>query len=86
MGDPSWRRGDWLVECSWWVTSVTLHACLSANKCFDEINNQVLNQFNVGLKTLLREGLPEPGFYGDLVYKFKKLILSNEFLFNSEKS
>ena len=24
-------------------------------------------------KTLLREGLSEPEFYGDLVYKFKKL-------------
>ena len=25
-------------------------------------------------KTLLREGISEPEFYGDLVYKFKKLI------------
>ena len=30
--------------------------------------------YNVGLKTLLSEGLSEPEFYGDLVYKFKKLI------------
>ena len=28
--------------------------------------------FNVGLKTLLHQGLSEPEFYGDLVYKFKK--------------
>ena len=28
----------------------------------------------VGLKTLLGEGLSEQEFYGDLVYKFKKLI------------
>ena len=30
--------------------------------------------FNVGLKTLLREGLSEPEFYGILVYKCKNFI------------
>ena len=28
----------------------------------------------VGLKTLLLQGLSEPEFYGDLVYKFRKII------------
>ena len=28
----------------------------------------------VGLKSLLRQGLLEPAFYGDLVYKLKKLL------------
>ena len=28
----------------------------------------------VGLKTLLHQGLSEPEFYGDLVYKFKKIV------------
>ena len=41
---------------------------------------------NVGLKTLLREGLSEPEFYGDLVYKFKKLIGRNDFSFQFSKS
>ena len=36
---------------------------------------KLISKFNVGLKTLLREGLSEPEFYGDLVYKFKKLIV-----------
>ena len=45
-----------------------------------------ISKFNVGLKTLLREGLSEPEFYSDLVYKFKKLIGRNVFLFSSEKS
>ena len=35
------------------------------------------------LKTLLSEGLSEPEFYGDLVYKFKKLI--NDFSFQFRK-
>ena len=36
-------------------------------------------KYNIGLKTLLQQGISEPIFYGDLVYKFKqsleKLIL-----------
>ena len=30
------------------------------------------SKFNVGLKPLLHQGLSEPEFYDDLVYKFKK--------------
>ena len=41
--------------------------------------------YNVGLKTLLSEGLSEPEFYGDLVYKFKKFIGSNDFSFQFRK-
>ena len=33
-----------------------------------------VSKFNVGLKTLLHQGLSEPEFYGDLVYKFKKIV------------
>ena len=32
------------------------------------------NLENVGLNTLFLQGLSEPGFYGDLVYKFMKII------------
>ena len=35
--------------------------------------------------TLLREGLSEPEFYGDLVYNFKKLIRRNDFSFEFKK-
>ena len=34
-------------------------------------------KFQVGLKSLLRHGLSEPVFYGDLVYKLKKIFGSN---------
>ena len=33
----------------------------------------MISKFNVGLKLLLHQGLSEPEFYGDLVYKFKKI-------------
>ena len=37
-------------------------------------NYELVSKFNVGLKTLLHQGLSEPEFYGDLVYKFKKIV------------
>ena len=46
---------------------------------------ELISKYNVGLKTLLSEGLSEPEFYGDLVYKFKKLIGSNDFFFQFRK-
>ena len=33
---------------------------------------RTMNWFLNGLKTLLHQGLSEPEFYGDLVYKLKK--------------
>ena len=33
----------------------------------------MISKFKVGLKSLLNQGLSEPEFYRDLVYKFKKL-------------
>ena len=38
-----------------------------------------ISKFQVGLKSLLRQGLWEPDFYGDLVYKLKKIVGSNNF-------
>ena len=43
------------------------------------------SKLNIGIKTLLREGLSEPDFCGDLVYKFKKLIGRNDFSFHFRK-
>ena len=34
---------------------------------------ELISKFNVGLKSLLHQGLSEPQFNGDLVYKFKKI-------------
>ena len=34
---------------------------------------ELVSKFNVGLKTLLHQGLSKQEFYGDLVYKFKKV-------------
>ena len=39
----------------------------------------LISKFQGGLKSLLRQGLSEPDFYGDLVYKLKKIVGSNNF-------
>ena len=38
-----------------------------------------MSKYNVGLKTLLLQGLSEPEFYSDLVYKFRNIIGKNHF-------
>ena len=40
---------------------------------------ELISRFNVGLKSLLHQGLSEPEFYGDLVYKFKKIMDRTDF-------
>ena len=39
----------------------------------------LFSKLQVRLKTLLRQGFSEPEFYGDLVYKLKKIVGSNNF-------
>ena len=46
---------------------------------FLNFTDDTLIKFQVGLKSLLRQGLSEPDFYGDLVYKLKKIVDSNNF-------
>ena len=44
-----------------------------------------MSKYNVGLKTLLLQGLSEPEFYGDLVYKFRKITGTNDFPYHFKK-
>ena len=41
---------------------------------FHRRHYELVSKFSVGLKTLLHQGLSEPEFYGDLVYKFKQIV------------
>ena len=40
---------------------------------------EFISKFNIRLKSLLNKGLSEPEFYGDLGYKFKKVIGGTDF-------
>ena len=46
---------------------------------------ELISKYNVGLKTLLSEGLSEPEFYGVLAYKFKKFKGIYDFSFQFRK-
>ena len=49
------------------------HKLRKAFSKFYRRHYELISKFNVGLKSLLPQGLSEPEFYGDLVYKFKKI-------------
>ena len=44
-----------------------------------------VSKYNVGLKTLLLQGFPEPEFYGGLVYKFRNVNGYNDFPYHFKK-
>ena len=39
----------------------------------------LLEKYSVSLKTLLQQGISEPEFYGDLVYRFRKIVGKSNF-------
>ena len=48
------------------------HKLRKAFSKFYRRHYELISNFNVRLKSLLHQGLSEPEFYGDLLYKFKK--------------
>ena len=49
-------------------------------------HHELVSKFNVGLISLLHQGLSEPEFYGDLVYKVKNIMNRTDFfLISSEQ-
>ena len=50
------------------------HKLRKAFSKFYRQHYELISKFKVGLKSLLHQGLSEPEFYGDLVYKFKKIM------------
>ena len=49
------------------MDEVIVHCCIILH----QVNIIVIN---IGLKTFLQQGITEPIFYGDLVYKFKRIV------------
>ena len=51
-------------------------------KTFSKFNRRyydLISKVQIGLKSLLCQGLSEPEFYGDFVYKLKKIVGSDNF-------
>ena len=59
------------------------HKIRKAFSKFYHRHSELIVKYNIGLKTLLQRGISEPIFYGDLVYKFKRIVgkpnLSDQF-------
>ena len=46
-------------------------------KAFSEFyhrHSELIVKYNIGLKTILQQDISEPIFYGDLAYKFKRIV------------
>ena len=62
--------------------------CHKLHKAFSKFywrHFDLLSIYNVELKTLLLQGLLEPEFYGNMVYKFRKIIGKNDFPYHFKK-
>ena len=42
-------------------------------------HSELIVKYKIGLKSLLQQGISEPIFYGDLVYKFKRIVGKSNF-------
>ena len=42
-------------------------------------HSALLEKYSVSLKTFLQQGISEPEFYGDLVYRFRKIVGKSNF-------
>ena len=76
----------WLKVQSWWFKNYVIsipsgyQTVWNFGSRSDNLGPNCLNtsdlivKYNIGLKTLLQQGISEPIFYGDLVYKFKRIV------------
>ena len=55
------------------------HKVRKAFSKFYHRHSELIVKYNIALKTLLQQGIPEPIFYGDLVYKFKRIVRKPNF-------
>ena len=50
------------------------HKIRKAFSKFYHRHSELIVKYNIGLKALLQQGISEPIFYCDLVYKFKRIV------------
>ena len=50
------------------------HKIRKAFSKFYQRHSELIVKYYIELKTLLQQGISEPIFYGDLVYKFKRIV------------
>ena len=55
------------------------HKIRKAFSKFYHRHSDFIVKYNIGLKSLLQQGISEPKFYGDFVYKFKIIVGKPDF-------
>ena len=55
------------------------HKIRKAFSKFYHRHSELIVKYNIGLKSLLQQGISEPIFYGDLVYKLKRIVGKSSF-------
>ena len=65
--------------CNKLLTQKLLNKAIGTFSKFYRRYYDLISKFQVGQKSLLHQGISEPHFYGDLVYKLKKIVGSNNF-------
>ena len=55
------------------------HKIQKAFSKFYHRHSELIVKYNIGLKTLLQQGIPNPIFYGYLVYKFERIAGKSNF-------
>ena len=68
-----------ILKCFVKMFFKVLFTCKAFSKTFYRRHYELISKLNVRLKSLLHQGLSEPDFYGDLVYKFKKIMGRTDF-------
>ena len=64
------------------------YRCHKIRKAFSKFyqrHSELIIKHNIGLKTLLQQGISEPIIYGDLVYKFKRIVGNLILVINSKR-
>ena len=62
------------------------HEIRKAFSKFYHRHSVLIVKYNIGLKTILQQGISEPVFYGDLVYKFKRIVGKPNFSYQLKKN
>ena len=64
------------ATCKFLKQGYKYHKIRKAFSKFYHRHSELIVKYNIGLKTLLKQGISEPIFYGDLVYtcKFKRIV------------
>ena len=64
----------YLLSTAATASKSAIYAPVICIHCSPLRHSELIVKYNICLKTLLQQGISEPVCYGDLVYKFKRIV------------